>query len=94
MLIANDQAIFYRHLITLNKNLKKIGLSFNDKKTKSFVYIKYKIKFQFLDFKIKHFDTKRHSTKNNQGHNLGFRFLIFPSKNSQTKHFAAVVIAY
>ena len=52
ILIANNQAIFYRHLTKLRKNLKKIGLLLNDKKTKSFVYIKSKVKFQFLGFEF------------------------------------------
>lgn len=52
ILVANNQAIFYRHLINLKKNLKTIGLSLNDKKTKSFVPIKSKIKFQFLGFEF------------------------------------------
>jgi retron-type reverse transcriptase len=50
ILIANNQSIFFRYLTQLRKNLKKIGLSLNNKKTKSFVCIKSKIKFQFLDF--------------------------------------------
>lgn len=52
ILVANNQAIFYRHLSMLRKNLKKIGLSLNEKKTKSFVCIKSKIKFQFLGFEF------------------------------------------
>ena len=52
ILVANNQAIFYRHLTSLRKNLKKIGLSLNEKKTKSFVCIKSKIKFQFLGFEF------------------------------------------
>lgn len=52
ILIANNQAIFHRHLTKLRKNLKRIGLSLNDKKTKSFVCIKSKIKFQFLGFEF------------------------------------------
>ena len=52
ILIANNQSIFYRHLIKLRKNLKKIGLSLNNKKTKSFVCIKSKIRFQFLGFEF------------------------------------------
>jgi retron-type reverse transcriptase len=52
ILIANNQAIFFRHLIKLRKNLKKIGLSLNNEKTKSFVCIKSKIKFQFLGFEF------------------------------------------
>jgi len=52
ILIANNQAIFFRHLTKLRKNLKKIGLSLNNDKTKSFVCIKSKIKFQFLGFEF------------------------------------------
>jgi RNA-directed DNA polymerase len=52
ILIANNKSIFFRHLTQLRKNLKKIGLSLNNKKTKSFVCIKSKIKFQFLGFEF------------------------------------------
>jgi retron-type reverse transcriptase len=52
ILIANNQAIFSRHLTQLRKNLKKIGLSLNNEKTKSFMCIKSKIKFQFLGFEF------------------------------------------
>jgi retron-type reverse transcriptase len=52
VLIANDSATFYVHLAKLRKNLKKIGLLLNNKKTKSFVNIKNKIKFQFLGFEF------------------------------------------
>lgn len=52
ILIANNQAIFFRHLTKLRKNLKKIGLSLNNEKTKSFVCTKSKIKFQFLCFEF------------------------------------------
>lgn len=52
ILIANNQAIFHRHLTKLRKNLKRIGLSLNDKKTKFFVCIKSKVKFQFLGFEF------------------------------------------
>ena len=52
ILIANDSVTFYRHLSTLKKNLKRIGFSLNSEKTKSFVNIKTKIKFQFLGFEF------------------------------------------
>ena len=52
ILVANNQSIFYRYLTSLRKNLKNIGLSLNEKKTKSFVCIKSKIKFQFLGFEF------------------------------------------
>lgn len=52
ILIANNQALFCRHLTRLRKNFKKIGLILNEKKTKSFVCIKSKIKFQFLGFEF------------------------------------------
>lgn len=52
IIIANDRVIFSHHLATLRKNLKRIGLSLNSEKTKSFVRIKTKIKFQFLGFEF------------------------------------------
>lgn len=52
ILIANERVIFYQHLATLRKNLIKIGLSLNNEKTKSFMPIKIKIKFQFLGFEF------------------------------------------
>jgi retron-type reverse transcriptase len=52
ILIANNRVIFYHHLATLRKNLKRIGLSLNSEKTKFFVCIKTKIKFQFLGFEF------------------------------------------
>ena len=52
MLIANNPAIFFRHLTQLRKNLQKIGLSLNNEKTKIFVCIKSKIKFQFLGYEF------------------------------------------
>lgn len=52
ILISNNPAAFFRQLIQLKKNFKKIGLSFNEIKTKSFVCIKSKIKFQFLGFEF------------------------------------------
>lgn len=52
ILMANNQAIFFRHLTKLRKNLKKIGLSLNNDKTKYFVCIQSKIKFQFLGFEF------------------------------------------
>ena len=52
ILIANNQAIFFRHLTQLRKNLQKIGLSLNNEKTKIFVCIKSKIKFQFLGYEF------------------------------------------
>lgn len=53
LLITNDSLTFYVQLIKLKKNLKKIGLFFNDKKTKIFDNIKNKFKFQFLGFEFK-----------------------------------------
>ena len=40
------------HLTQLRKNLQKIGLSLNNEKTKIFVCIKSKIKFQFLGYEF------------------------------------------
>jgi RNA-directed DNA polymerase len=52
ILIANNKSIFFRQLSQLRKNFKKIGLSLNNEKTKYFVCIKSKIKFQFLGFEF------------------------------------------
>lgn len=52
LLIGENQVIFFRYLIQLKKNLKKIGLSWGNVKTKIFVSIKSKIKFQFLGFEF------------------------------------------
>jgi len=52
VLIANDFLIFHVQLVKLRKNFKKIGLFFNNNKTKFFGNIKNKIKFQFLGFEF------------------------------------------
>jgi len=46
--------------------------------------------FEFLGFKIKHFETKRRSAKDRHGRILGYRLLIFPSSGSRKKHFANI----
>ena len=78
----------------ISEFLAERGLELNDAKTKIVhtrtLFENNKPGFEFLGFKIKHFDTQRHSAKNNQGGNIGFRLLIFPSKNSRNKHFARV----
>lgn len=67
--------------------LAERGLELNDAKTKivhpRIPFEKNEPGFEFLGFKIKHFDTKNIVRKNNQGRNIGFRLLIFPSKNSR-----------
>jgi len=52
ILISNNRALFFSQLTKLKKNLKKIGLSLNNKNLKTFICIKSKIKFQFLDFEF------------------------------------------
>ena len=52
ILIANNPVLFFRHLTQLRKNLQKIGLPLNNEKTKIFVCIKSKIKFQFLGYEF------------------------------------------
>ena len=78
----------------INEFLTERGLELSDAKTKivhtRMSFENNKPGFEFLGFKIKHFETKKHSAKNNQGHNIGFRLLIFPSKNSRNKHFATI----
>jgi hypothetical protein len=50
--ISNNQAIFYRHLIKLRKNLQTVGLVLNERKIKSFAHTQLIIKFQFLGFEF------------------------------------------
>jgi RNA-directed DNA polymerase len=78
----------------ISEFLAERGLELSDAKTK-IVHTRISFEdnkpgFEFLGFKIKHLDTKKHSAKNNQGRNIGFRLLIFPSKSSRNKHFAIV----
>ena len=69
----------------ISEFLAERGFELSDAKTKivhtRIVFEKNEPGFEFLGFKIKHFDTKKHSAKNNQGHNIGFRLLIFLSEN-------------
>lgn len=97
-----DDFVVMNHNLSVIQKCKEIiseflaerGLELSDAKTKivhtKIVFEKNEPGFEFLGFKIKHFDTKKHSAKNNQGHNIGFRLLIFPSKNSRNKHFATI----
>lgn len=67
------------HNLDVIKNCKEIiseflaerGLEFSDAKTRivhtRIPFEKNEPGFEFLGFKIKHFDTKKHSAKNNQG---------------------------
>jgi RNA-directed DNA polymerase len=78
----------------ISEFLAERGLQLSDAKTK-IVHTRLPFEdnepgFEFLGFKIKHFNTKRHSAKNNQGRSVGFRLLIFPSKKSRNKHFATI----
>jgi RNA-directed DNA polymerase len=97
-----DDFVVMNHNLSVIQKCKEIiseflaerGLELSDAKTKivhtGIVFEKNEPGFEFLGFKIKHFDTKKHSAKNNRGHNIGFRLLIFPSKNSRNKHFATI----
>jgi len=98
---ANDFVAMNHNLSVIQKCkeiisefLAERGLELSDAKTKivhtRIPFEKNEPGFEFLGFKIKHFDTKKHSAKNNQGRNIGFRLLIFPSKNSRNKHFATI----
>lgn len=98
---AGDFVVMNRNLDIIKK-CKEIISEFLAERGLKFSYAKTRIVhtrlpfesnepgFEFLGFKIKHFDTKRHSAKNNQGHDIGFRLLIFPSKKSRNKHFATI----
>ena len=97
-----DDFVVMNHNLDVIKKCKEIiseflaerGLEFSDAITKIVntrkTFENNKPGFEFLGFKIKHFDTKKHSAKNNQGRNIGFRLLIFPSKDSRNKHFAKI----
>jgi RNA-directed DNA polymerase len=78
----------------ISEFLAERGLELSDAKTiilhTRIPFEKNEPGFEFLGFKIKHFGTKKHSAENNQGHNIGFRLLIFPNKNSRNKHFATI----
>jgi len=78
----------------INEFLAERGLELSDAKTKivhtRLPFEKNEPGFEFLGFKIKHFNTKKRSAKDNQGRILGFRLLIFPSKNSRKKHFSTI----
>ena len=52
VIMSNNTLIFYNKLVGLKKNLKKIGLFFNNQKTKLFINIKNKIRFNFLGFEF------------------------------------------
>jgi RNA-directed DNA polymerase len=78
----------------IGKFLAERGLELSEAKTK-IVHTRILYKgiapgFEFLGFKVKHFDTTKHSAKDNKGRNIGFRLLIFPSMKSRNKHFATV----
>jgi RNA-directed DNA polymerase len=79
-----DNFVVMNHNLDVIKKCKEIiseflaerGLELNDAKTK-IVHTRIPFEtnepgFEFLGFKIKQFDTKKHSAKNNQGHNIGF----------------------
>ena len=52
IIVSNNILVFQIQLISLKKNLKKIGLIINYKKTKSFIDIRNRINFNFLGFKF------------------------------------------
>lgn len=79
---------------TIGKFLAERGLEFSEAKTK-IAHTKILHKgiapgFEFLGFKVKRFDTTKHSAKDNQGRNIEFRLLIFSSMKSRNKHVATV----
>lgn len=80
--------------IVIENFLSERGLELSQAKTRIIhtrnAFGGYEPGFEFLGFKIRHFDTKKHSAKDNQGRNLGYRLLIFPSMSSRRKHFATI----
>jgi len=98
---ADDFLIMNHNLETLKeceiivrKFLAERGLILSDVKT-NIVHTRKKFEinkpgFEFLGFKIKHFSTTKHSAKNNQGQNIGYRLLIYPSLDSRRKHISKI----
>lgn len=83
--------VIYECKKMISKFLAERGLELSDAKAK-IVHTRISFEqnspgFEFLGFKIKHFNTTKHSAKNNQSQKIGFRLLIFPSKTSRNKHF-------
>lgn len=78
----------------ISKFLVERGLELSKAKTKivhsRILYEGAEPGFEFLGFKVKHFDTNKRSAKNNQGQNIGYRLLIFPRNKSRNKHFWVV----
>lgn len=98
---ADDFVVMNHNLEVIRKSkeiisefLAERGLELSDAKTKightRLSFENNEPGFECLGFKIKHFNTKKHSAKNSQGQNIGFRLLIFPSNNSRTTHFASI----
>lgn len=63
VVVSNNPSIFCIQLNALRKNIKKIGLFFNDRKTKIFLNIKKEIKIFFLGFEFS-VKPKKSSKKN------------------------------
>lgn len=94
VVMNRDLAVIKECKVILNKFLSERGLELSEAKTK-IVHTRMphegsKPGFEFLGFKIKHFDTTKHSAKNNRGQNIGFRLLIFPSIANRAKHFRTI----
>ena len=98
---VDDFVIMHRELWVIeecqklvNDFLAERGLALSKAKTK-IVHTRFKFQnnsagFEFMGFKIKHFTTKKHSAKNNQGKQVGYRLLIFPTMESRQKHFRSI----
>ena len=98
---VDDFVIMHRELWVIKECQKLVsnflaerGLAFNEVKTK-IVHTRLKFNnnpagFEFLGFKVKHFSTKKHSAKDNQGNQIGYRLIIFPTMKSRKKHFRSI----
>lgn len=94
VVMHHDLKVIQKCKEMISKFLAKRNLELSNTKTKIVHTRKHfennESGFEFLGFKIKQFDTKKHSAKDNRGRDIGFRLLTFPSKNSRKKHFATV----
>jgi len=94
VIMNHSLAVIGKSEVVISKFLAERGLVLSEAKTKIIhtrkTHNNLKPGFEFLGFKIKHFDTIKHSAKNNRGVNIGFRLIIFPNTSSRAKHFRTI----
>ena len=94
VIMNHDLAVIRKCEQLVGEFLAERGLELSKAKTK-IVHTRISFEgrlagFEFLGFKIKHFNTKRRSAKDRHGRIIGYRLLIIPSTGSRKKHFASI----